>query len=232
LRQPLEDKTITRSRARGSIKYPSDFTLIAASNPCPCGYKNSEIKECICNLHMLDKYKKKISGPIMDRIDMVVFVKAIEIKKITDQHLAGNESSRSIKSRVVSARKIQKKRFCEVKNYHSNGFHNNGLHTTRQKLKDKNQQKNLLTNSQLNSKQVRKFCQLTPQAELILKKAANKLAISTRSYFKIIKVAHTIAEVDSVADLNFVVNLGNTENHNNINEKHVAEALRYRGIFF
>ncbi len=188
LRQPLEDKMITISRANGSIEYPSDFTLIAASNPCPCGYKNSEIKECICNNHMLDQYRKKISGPILDRIDMTVFVKAIEIKKITNKHLSLNEKSKTIRDRIIRTRITQTKRYCDT---------------------------NLTTNSQLNSKQVRFFCQLSPKAEKLLKRAAHKLVISTRSYFKIIKVAQTIADLE-------------IKYPGKIKESHIAEALQYR----
>jgi magnesium chelatase family protein len=200
LRQPLEDRKITISRANGNVEYPSNFTLIAASNPCPCGYKNSELKACICNNQMLNQYQKKISGPILDRIDLVVFVKAIEIKKITNEHLSKNETSVKIKSRVVKARNIQRKRFFKIK------------------LTDKT---NLTTNAQLNSKQVREFCQLSPKAEILLKKAAKKLMISTRSYFKIIKVAQTIADLENG-------NLRNKRVNKSINESHIAEALQYR----
>ncbi|MBU0975034.1 YifB family Mg chelatase-like AAA ATPase [Patescibacteria group bacterium] len=197
LRQPMEDNVISISRATGSIEYPSDFTLIAASNPCPCGYKNSEVKECICNNHMLDQYKKRISGPIFDRIDLVVFVKAIEIKKISDHHLSLNEASENIRKRIIKTRDIQLTRYVDT---------------------------DLITNSQLNSKQVRRYCKLSTKADQLLKKASNKLVISTRSYFKIIKVAQTIADLE--------YGNCNTNKTNFINESHVAEALQYRKISF
>jgi len=197
LRQPMEDNIITISRVTGSIEYPCDFTLIAASNPCPCGFKNSETKECVCNNHMLDQYKKKFSGPILDRIDLVVYVKAIEVKKISNHHLSLNENSLSIRKRVSRTRNIQLERYRDS---------------------------NLTTNSQLNSKQVRKYCKLSSKAELLLKRASNKLVISTRSYFKIIKVAQTLADLESAQ---------NKRNTNNcIKESHLAEALQYRKISF
>ncbi|MCB9813680.1 MAG: YifB family Mg chelatase-like AAA ATPase [Pseudomonadales bacterium] len=188
LRQPLEDKIITISRASGTIEYPCDFTLVAASNPCPCGYKNSFLKQCICNNHMLNQYRKKISGPILDRIDLLVYVKGIEIKKITDRNLSSNESSSEIINRIIKTRKIQEEKY---KNIH------------------------LTTNSQLSSKQVRNYCQLSSKAETLLRRATNKLVISTRSYFKIIKVAQTISDLSG---------------EKTIKEIHVAEALQYRKL--
>ncbi len=195
LRQPMEDNIITISRANGSFEFPCDFTLIAASNPCPCGFKNSETKECICNNHMLEQYKKKFSGPILDRIDLVVYVKAIEIKKISDHHLSSNEKSENIRDRISKTRVIQLKRYHEL---------------------------NLTTNSQLDSKQVRKYCCLSSDAENLLKRASNKLVVSTRSYFKIIKVAQTLADLECA---------NNNKNNNTINcieNSHIAEALQYR----
>lgn len=205
LRQPMEEKIITISRAGGSLEYPCNFTLIAASNPCPCGYKNSEFKECICNNHLFEQYRKKTSGPILDRIDLLVSVKAIEIKKITEKHLSQNENSQTIKNRIIKARKIQRNRYLQT---------------------------NVYTNSQLNSKEVRKFCTITSDAEILLKKAAHKLAISTRSYFKIIKVAQTIADLEFAVARDSLSNELNTDELNikeiKITKSHIAEALQYR----
>lgn len=192
LRQPMEENRITISRVNGSVEYPSNFTLIAATNPCPCGYKNSQIKTCICNNYLIENYRKKISGPILDRIDLVVFVKAIEVKQISEKNLRNTENSESIRKRVLKVRKIQNQRY---------------------------RKSNLLTNAQLNSKMVRHYCKLTNNAEIILKRASSKLVLSTRSYFKVIKVAQTIADLDL-----------NRTNDSIINEKHIAEALQYRKV--
>ena len=138
--------------------------------------------------YITDQLCKDIYKPILDRIDMTVFVKAIEIKKITNKHLNLNEKSKTIRDRIIRTRITQTKRYCDT---------------------------NLTTNSQLNSKQVRFFCQLSPKAEKLLKRAAHKLAISTRSYFKIIKVAQTIADLE-------------IKYQGKIKESHIAEALQYR----
>ncbi|MBP7740950.1 YifB family Mg chelatase-like AAA ATPase [Candidatus Woesebacteria bacterium] len=188
LRQPMEEGIVSISRASGTVKYPSKFTLIAASNPCPCGYKNSEVYECICNDNMTQQFRKKISGPIMDRIDLTIFVKSVEIKKITEAHLSTNVNSKTVYERVAKARIKQNERFGGTK---------------------------ITINSQLSSKQVRKFCILSTAAEKLLKQASIKLKISTRSYFKIIKISQTIADLDD-------------RNQKIIEEKHIAEALQYR----
>lgn len=192
LRQPIEENKITISRVNGSVEYPSNFTLIAATNPCPCGYKNSPVKACICNNYSIENYRKKISGPILDRIDLVVFVKAIEVKQISEESLKNTEDSKTIRERVLKVRERQSQRY---------------------------RKSNMLTNAQLNSKMVRRYCKLTNDAEKILKRASSKLVLSTRSYFKVIKVAQTIADLD-LKRTNEII----------INEKHIAEALQYRKV--
>ncbi len=188
LRQPLEDGVISISRVSGTTKYPCEFILVAASNPCPCGYRFSQTKNCICNLNQYQQYKKKLSGPILDRVDLRVFVQPVETKKITEENLQKNDTSKIIKKRVILARKIQAERY-------------------------KNE--NILTNSQLTTKLIRKYCQLEPQADSLLKKANQKYQFSTRTYFRLIKVAQTIADL---------------EQKNTISTQEITQALQYRKV--
>ncbi len=188
LRQPLEDGVINISRVSGTIKFPCEFILVAASNPCPCGYRFSQTKSCVCNQNQYLQYKKKLSGPILDRIDLRVFVQPVETKKITDKSLQINETSEQIKNRVLLARKIQKERY---------------------------KSETIFTNSQLTTKLIRKYCLLEPSADSLLKKANQKYQFSTRTYFRIIKVAQTIADL---------------EQKNIITNKEISQALQYRKV--
>jgi magnesium chelatase family protein len=174
LRQPLESGTISISRISGTTKYPCEFTLVAASNPCPCGFKYSQTKLCVCSPNQLQQYQKKLSGPILERIDLRVFVQAVESKKITQDYLMANETSQTVKNRVEHARSIQKLRY---------------------------QDELILTNSRLSTKQIRKYCSLQPEADKLLKKAAQKFQFSTRTYFRLIKVARTIADLSNTKDI-------------------------------
>ena len=186
LRQPLETGEVVISRASGSAKYPSRFTLIAAANPCPCGYYGSLKKNCICTPYFLEKYQKKLSGPILDRIDLYVAIDDVEVKKLVDHDSKGREQSIKVRERVQQAREIQRLRFAKTK---------------------------YLTNSELTSKDVKKLMKLTDGARGLLKQAVEKLGLSARSYFKIIKVSQTIADL---AGEKIITNL------------HVAQALQYR----
>ena len=170
LRQPLESGKIIISRISGSITYPCEFTLVAASNPCPCGYKFSEFKTCICTQNQYLNYKKRLSGPILDRIDLKVYVQPVATKKILLNSINENETSLTIKKRVIKARKIQEERY-------------------------KNE--TILTNNQLTTKLIRKYCTLTNKAEQLLKSANQRYQFSTRTYFRLIKVAQTIADLDT-----------------------------------
>ncbi|MCL4390245.1 MAG: YifB family Mg chelatase-like AAA ATPase [Patescibacteria group bacterium] len=188
LRQPMEDGTVEIVRAAGHVRYPASFTLIAAINPCPCGYLGHPKRECKCSDRQIAKYRHRISGPILDRVDLFVPVAAIEAEKLslTNEKTANRVSSVQAKAQVVAARKIQEKRFAD---------------------------RGLYTNSQMHNKDVKKYCFLTPEAENLLKLAADKFDFSARSYFRLIKVARTIADLEAAQK---------------ILPAHMAEALQYR----
>lgn len=166
LRQPLEDSVITITRAKGSFVYPAKFILVAAKNPCPCGYYGDPNKPCLCTAAEIIKYHKKISGPLMDRIDLHLEVPRVEIEKLFEEKVA--ESSQSIRKRVERARKIQKKRFKKL---------------------------GILTNSEMGPKEIKKFCQIDKEGEELLKEAIEKFSLSVRAYHRILKVARTIADL-------------------------------------
>jgi magnesium chelatase family protein len=192
LRQPLEDGHVTISRASGSVDYPAQFILVAAANPCPCGYLGDPKKECRCTPTQIINYQKKLSGPIMDRIDLHLNVPAVDINHLMIKPDNKNtapcaEKSEDIKKRVIQARDIQTKRFSKLKNIH--------------------------TNSDMKNSHLKEFANLDNSANLILKQAVNRYALSARTYFRLIKVARTIADLD--------------QSHN-ILDKHIAEALQYR----
>lgn len=166
LRQPLEDRTITISRAKYSVEYPSNFTLIGAMNPCPCGYYNHPTKECSCQPFAIHRYFSRISGPLLDRIDMHIEVTPVAISDLNNEQR--EESSAEIRKRVVAARNIQTERFADV------GIHSNAM---------------------MNSAMLRKFCPLTPEVRSLLERAMERLNLSARAYDRIIKVARTIADL-------------------------------------
>jgi len=167
LRQPMEDGYVTISRAAGSVKFPCRFTLVAASNPCPCGFFGDETRNCTCMPHMITRYQKRISGPILDRIDMHISVPAVKVEKLTKEFKA--ESSSIIQKRVQKARDFQLKRF-------------KGLRIT--------------SNAEMNNKQLKQFCNLDDQSILLLKQAISKLNLSARAFHRVIKIARTIADLE------------------------------------
>lgn len=185
LRQPIEDGVVYISRAAGSMSFPARFILIAASNPCPCGYLGHPTKRCKCSLNTIMKYQKKVSGPILDRIDIHVDVPPVQqdrLLQFSQNHQS--EPSSVIRQRVITARERQYKRF--------NSFHMNG---------------------EMSTADIRSHCILHKTASDLLKTAVSRLSLSARSYFKIIKIAQTIADLDAKDE---------------IEGPHIAEALQYR----
>ena len=170
LREPMEEKTITISRANGSISFPANFTLVAAMNPCPCGYYGDEKHICRCSENARKKYIAKLSGPILDRIDISIEVRGIDYDKMISK--ADGETSSSMRKIVTDARKIQEKRFRE-----------NGL--------------KIFSNSSMGIKDIEKFCILDSKAKNILNMAMQKFSMSARSYNKILKVSRTIADIEN-----------------------------------
>ena len=170
LREPMEEKTITISRANGSISFPANFTLIAAMNPCPCGYYGDEKHICRCSEMARKKYIAKLSGPILDRIDISIEVRGIDYDKMISK--ADGETSSSMRKIVTDARKIQEKRFRE-----------NGL--------------KIFSNSSMGIKDIEKFCILDSKTKNILNMAMQKFSMSARSYNKILKVSRTIADIEN-----------------------------------
>jgi len=166
LRQPLEDGIITVSRAKGSYTYPAQFILIAAMNPCPCGYATHPNKACVCSSVQIRRYQRKISGPLLDRIDLHVEVPQVKYEKLASEKVA--EESSSIRKRVEKARKIQEKRF---------------------------QKQNVKTNSEMNIPQIKKHCQTDSTGEALLRNAVDKMNLSARGYHRILKLARTIADL-------------------------------------
>lgn len=172
LRQPLEDGIITVARSNQTITYPANFVLVASMNPCPCGYYGSKNHECSCTPSQIHKYLSKLSGPLMDRIDL-----HIEVDNVTYEEIKSNEdeeSSASIKERVNKAREIQLKRFNNSKIY---------------------------SNSKMNTSQIKKYCKLDSESEEMIKTAFDKLSLSARAYNKILKIARTIADLENSEEI-------------------------------
>lgn len=168
MRQPMEERRVTISRARFTVDYPASFMLVASMNPCPCGYYNHPEKECMCAPGMVHKYLNKISGPLLDRIDLHVEVTPVNFEKLSDKRLS--EKSESIRQRVIKAREIQDERYKEEKGMHSNAM--------------------------MGSKQLRAICRIDEQGQALLKQAMEKLGLSARAYDRILKVSRTIADLD------------------------------------
>ncbi len=167
MRQPLEDHHVLISRAKWSIEFPANFMLIASMNPCPCGYFNHPTKDCTCGEEVVKRYLNKISGPLLDRIDLHIEVSPVAFEDIRSPELA--ESSQSILARVLQARKLQQIRFLAYPKVHANAG--------------------------MTSQLVSKFCPLNPEAEHLLKQAMNRLRLSARAFERILKVARTIADL-------------------------------------
>jgi magnesium chelatase family protein len=173
LRQPLEDRLVTVSRARLTVEYPASFMLVAAMNPCPCGFYNHPDKECVCAPGVVQKYLNKISGPLLDRIDIQVEVVPVPFRELSDVRVS--EKSDAIRERVVKARQIQEERYKEHKGIHAN--------------------------AQMSSKMLRTICRIDETGHTLLKNAMEKLSLSARAYDRILKVARTIADLDNSHDI-------------------------------
>jgi magnesium chelatase family protein len=170
MRQPLEDREVTVSRAKGSVRYPANFTLVATMNPCPCGNYGVKGKDCTCSAQQIEKYKRKLSGPIVDRIDLWLEVSKIEHEKLTDKReFSETEKMRGL---VWQARSAQAKRYAEK-----------GL-----KIK---------TNAELSAKDLTLHVALSDSVKKILNDSARQLDLSARMYHRIIKIAQTIADLDA-----------------------------------
>jgi len=168
MRQPLEDRVVTISRAKSSVDYPANFMLVSSMNPCPCGYYNHAEKDCLCPPGMVQKYLNKISGPLLDRIDLHVEVTPVSFDELSSKEKG--ESSANIRARVMQAREVQGSRYKE----------NEGVHA----------------NAQMSTKQLQVFCKLNPESQQLLKMAMTKLNLSARAYDRILKVARTIADLE------------------------------------
>ena len=169
LRQPLEDGFVTISRASGSVKYPANFILLAAMNPCPCGFLGDPKKHCSCSDFQIKRYRSRLSGPLLDRIDL-----QIEVARLSEDELINikedTESSCEIRKRVIAARKIQ------IERYKNDG---------------------ILTNSELSAKLVKKYCKIDSESEKMLKFAISKFNLSARAYERILKISRTIADIEN-----------------------------------
>ncbi|MBQ2645471.1 YifB family Mg chelatase-like AAA ATPase [bacterium] len=177
LRQPLEDSEIVISRAHTSIKYPADFIFVGAMNPCPCGYLGDKEKNCTCSEFQIQRYRSKISGPLLDRIDIQIEVPKLKIDELINHNSIESESSKEIRERVYNARKIQ-----------LNRYKNSGI----------------LTNSELTPKLIKLFCKIDDTSKNILKSIGQKFNISGRGYDRILKLARTIADLNNSQNIEAV----------------------------
>ena len=188
LRQPLEDGKLTISRSRERITYPSRFILAAAANPCPCGYHNDGTGRCSCSRNDIIRYRKKLSGPILDRIDIHIDVPSIDIKKLSLLSSASPmlQKSEELREKIQKTRIIQQQRFRE---------------------------ESILTNSEMKNRMIKKYAQLSPEAEKMMIEISSEFRLSARGYLKVLKTARTIADLECSCE---------------IREEHIAEAVQYR----
>jgi magnesium chelatase family protein len=184
LRQPLEDRVINISRAAGTLQFPAHFIFVGAMNPCPCGFLTDPVKQCICTPTQIIKYQKRISGPLLDRIDIHLEIPRIKYEKLADEKVA--EESKKVRERVEEARDRQRKRFSDSK---------------------------IKTNSEMKLVDIKKYCKIDEKSQELLKQAVNQLHLSPRAYYKILKLARTIADLAK---------------EENICASHIAEAIQYR----
>jgi magnesium chelatase family protein len=190
LRQPMEDGKVTISRSRGSVTYPSKFILVAARNPCPCGYFGTKIRRCNCTQYERQRYYNRISGPMLDRIDMQVKIGSTSVKEISRNRQQKTPSSETleIKSRVIKARERQRQRYFNIA---------------------------VKTNSEVNTRQLSKYCIINSRPQMVLDLAKERFSFSNRVYFKLVRTAQTIADL-------------NLKSQNSLSEANIQEAIQYR----
>lgn len=186
LRQPVEDHCVTISRAACSMTYPAIFMLVAAMNPCPCGYATDSKHQCRCTFQQISRYRSKISGPLLDRIDLHLEVPAVSYKELSS--LPPAEDSDTIRQRVIGARARQLRRF---------------------------QEKSIYCNAQMSSRHVRTHCELDTGSSVMIEKAVEKFGLSARAYFRILKIARTIADLSQ---------------KDRVDANHLSEAIQYRAL--
>lgn len=174
MRQPMEERRVTISRARVSVDYPASFMLVASMNPCPCGYHNHPEKTCSCSPNIVQRYLNKVSGPLLDRIDLHVEVTPVSYDELAADERP-SEQSEDIRERVITAREMQRQRFAE--------------------------QKSIYANAQMPSQMVREVCQISKPGSLLIKKAMERLQLSARAYDRILKVARTIADLGNSPEI-------------------------------
>jgi magnesium chelatase family protein len=186
LRQPLEDGQVTIARAQSTLTYPARFMLAAAMNPCPCGYATDPTKECSCTPLQIQRYLARISGPLLDRIDIHIDVPPLKQRELSAD--PSGEASAVIRERVRRARRIQQERFRRSK---------------------------VFCNAHMNPRQIRRFCQVEGEARSLLETAMERLGLSARAYDRILKVARTIADLETAEA---------------ISPEHIAEGIQYRSL--
>lgn len=200
MRQPIEDKVVTISRAQGSLTFPANFQLIAAMNPCPCGYYGDPVKACTCSSSTITRYQKRISGPLLDRIDIYIEVPRVDYEKLSDTRFG--EPSAAVRQRVEAAREIQRRRFSDE------GDQPEGENEAKRGLLA-----TVLCNADMHPAQVRRYCQLDDACRALMRTAMNQMQLSARAYHRTLKLARTIADLAG---------------QENIAPQHLAEALQYR----
>jgi magnesium chelatase family protein len=200
MRQPMEDKVVTISRAKGSLTFSANFQLIAAMNPCPCGFYGDSQKPCTCAHALVTKYQKRISGPLLDRIDIHIEVPRVDYEKLSGDRMG--EPSECIRARVQAARNIQRERFgVRPRSVQTSGTQSlETLHS-------------VICNADMRVGEIRQFCKLPNEGQSLMRAAMTQLNLSARAYHRILKLARTIADLAGCEDIQSV---------------HLAEALQYR----
>jgi magnesium chelatase family protein len=220
IRQPLEDGYVTIPRVHSTLKFPARIMLVAAMNPCPCGYYTDPKRKCSCSPNHIERYLSRISGPLIDRIDIHIEVPPVPWKQLRSAD--DGTSSADMRKQVVAAREIQRRRFTQAARLFTNtnanaGSPGKGQESAAAGAGTGNSGANgtITTNATMTSRQVRKFCRLDAAGETILKQAMTELGLSARAHDKVLRIARTIADLEGAAD---------------IAAHHLAEAIQYRRL--